>query len=303
MSQRETLYEKTVRNLKNRKSVVIVLFLFALAIGGGQFLGGISEIAGFFTTKRTKLQATIWLQQFDLVAEATESPKTLDTIDGDVKDVERVSKLIVEQLTLEIQPERTFDAEVEISGNTLSSSKSLIAYLHPWFEQPESPKQEGSVVKMFGKENDLDLLALHEDEGFFDPGRNLLTMSIRDRQGYFHRKSLKIFKKGDSFAFDEAGGIVKKTVAFRPRTSKVLVETFEVSGANRDVHERVQASLNSQVKRALGESAFIDLSPLDRDDLVRKREQIMELPLGPGKEHLIDQYNVDFIVTEEIVIK
>lgn len=298
MSQEETLYEKTVRNLKNRKSVVIVLFLFALAIGAGQFLGGISNIAKFFTTKRTKLQATISLQQYDLLAEATESPKILDTLNGDVKDVRRISELIAEQLTAVIQPERVLDAEVEISGNTLNSSQSLIAYIHLW-----GPQQRGPEVKTFGKENGLDLLALSEDYLFFDPRRNLLTISIRDRKGYFRREFLEIFKKGDSFTFDEAGGIVKKKLRFRPRKSKVLVEILEVSGADREVNESVQASLNSEVRKALGGYDFIHLSPLNRNDLMRKREEIMQLPLGPGKGRLIDQYNVDFIVTGEIAIR
>lgn len=299
MSNDETLYEKTVRKLKNKKFVVFILIIFALVIAASQFITGISDIFKFFAPKKTKLEANISLQQYDIMSESTQSPEMLETIEGDIDDIQIFSALIAEEVAEAIQPERLFEIKLDISENTLKSPHSLIAYIHI----QGMVVQQSPLVKEFGSAKKLDLLAISQDPLYFDFQRNSLEISVRDRKGHFQREFIKVFKREDTFSFDTNSKILNKKIRFSLRKSKILLETLEVSGGSAEIIQDIQASLNSAVRKRLGDHEFLAISPLNRDDLQRKREEIKLLPLGPGKGEIIDQYNVDFIISGNIIIK
>ena len=127
-------------------------------------------------------------------------------------------------------------------------------------------------------------------------------MSVRDSTGNFEREFLSIFKNEDDFSFEVESTVRHKTIEFKPKKTNIIIETFKGGGASSEIVESTKTLLDSALRKGLEAYEFLDISALTLEDLRRKREEIKNLPLGPGKMQLIDQYNVDFIVAGSLVI-
>jgi hypothetical protein len=299
MTEPGTLYERILTKLKNTRSVVLILFLVAVVIGASQFLGGLSAITDFLAPQRMDLRVTAFVQPFDLMAEATESPKVFGPTGGDIDDIRGVSEQLAREVASFIQPGRSLEATLELVGSSLRSSHPLHVYL---LLLGGAFQQQGPLQKELGADSKVDLLQLFQDEAFVGRDCQCIEAYVRDRSGYFKREHVRVFRTNGGLSFDARSRVSKKTIGFVPRASKVILDRFEGAGASAEVVERSRMALESELRQKLMTLGFLEMSPLTRADLQRKREEIKQLKPGSGKAHLIDQYSVDFIVTGTLLV-
>ena len=307
MNKEDTLYDRIVRKLKNKPIIVSILLIFVMIIAISQFLGGVSEIINTFFPDRGDLEITIYIQHVDLMSSSTESSEILGPIYGDIDDIQHIGELIARQIVETIQPQTTetnqlrqlyFETTLEISGNNLQSSQLVHAYIILL-----GVEQVGRVVREFGKTESLNLTLLFQ-ELYFDPMYNCTSMTIGDLDGHFENELLQIFKHDDNnFSFDAEKKIANKTIRIFPRKKIIIIETFDVGGANPEIVDSVRISLDSALRNELEAYEFIKISSLTQEDLRRIRDENQALPVGHAKEELIRQSNVHFIVKGSVVIK
>ena len=191
-----------------------------------------------------------------------------------------------------------FETTLEISGNNLQSSQLVQANIILF-----DVTQKGRVPREFGKTDSLNLTPLFQGL-YFDPMCNCTSMTIGDLDGHFENELLKIFKHDDNnFSFDAEKKIADKTIRITPRTKVIIIETFDVGGANPEIVDSVRISLDSALQKELEAYEFIEISSLTQEDLRRIRDETQALPVGHAKEELIRQSNVHFIVKGNVVIK
>lgn len=304
MNKEDTLYDRIVRKLKNKPVIVSILLTFVVIIAASQFLGGVSDIINTFFPDRGNLKVTIYIQHADLMYSSTESSEILGPIYGDIDDIPHMGELIARQIVETIQPpttETNFETTLEILGDNLQSSQLVDVFIIILLGVSQ---YEDRVQRECSETESLNLTSLFQEELYFDPECNCTSITIGDPDGHFKNEFLKIFKHDDNnFSFDAEKKIANKTIRIYPRKKIIIIETFDVGGANPEIVDSVRISLDSALRNELEAYEFIEISSLTKEDLDRKRDEIRPLPVGRAKEGLIGQFNVHFIVKGSVVIK
>lgn len=292
MNENDTLYEQIIKKLKNKKAVVFILLIIAVIITVSQFLGGLSRIGIFLFPQKVYVQEIIIsMQPYNLIIEATKSPRMLEPIRGNIDDIQRVAQMIAVQIADAIQPERLFETTLEISKNRLQASHSLNIRIDS-FE--------------FVEANNIDLLPLFKNPLFCDPNCKHIDMWIRDLNYEFQPELVLIFKKEDIFSFNIESIVNHKTIRFTPNKTRIIIEKFKVNGTSPAIGEHTKTLLELALRKELETYKFIEISPLTQEDLRRKHEELKSLSPKPGKEVIdwyFEQYGVDFIVTGNLFMK
>ena len=118
----------------------------------------------------------------------------------------------------------------------------------------------------------------------------------------FKRVAINIYKRQNSFSFEERRDIFLKNIHFKPKVSKILIDEIKISGASTEVAQKLKVKLISEIQKFLKKYPFLEISPLNREDLIRKHAEIISLPPSGGKPKIINQYNVDYIVRGDLII-
>ena len=243
------------------------------------------------------LEVHVDLQPFDIQSEATKSPKTLDTITGGIDDTQHIAETIAKRAAEIIQPERSFETTLQISGSSLRSPDHLEAAIHII-----RPYQMGPIRTEFGGAESLDFLHYFEDHYVFLPEYNCIGMSIDTHSGYFTPEYLRIYRRDGDFSFEAEDRVVHKDIRFNPRQSKIVVAVEKGGGAPSEILESKVTSLAAALRRSLPQYDFLAVSPLTREDLQRKRQEVITLEPSLGKARLVSQYNVDFILGASLIV-
>ena len=181
----ETLYEKIVRSLKNRKSIVFIILAFTIVIAVASFLKSIVDITKIFKPKAKKIQAIIYVQPFDILSEAIDPPHSLPYMYGDIERSEDLAKSIVENITKLIQPQRKLEVQLKLSSDFLISSRDLYVYIFLGIGL-----QAGPLREKLDKNTNLNLNDFYDNirnSSFFSdvPLKSHKTIYIGDREKNF----------------------------------------------------------------------------------------------------------------------
>ncbi len=300
----ETLYEKTMRQLKNNPIVVTILVIGAIAVGLSQGLDVFNKLKS--TVSPAKAQITeihITIQPYDVVQGYTDSP-TIRSLDmGNTSDTDAIAKSILEQIIEVVQPGSGsgFNANLEIKENILSSDKSLagevvvmnsVAQVPVRVEIPDLTKGE-------------DLTHEFSDSATFDQRCNCIHLELRGPKGDFQNETLEIYQVRSGFSFDSSSQVTRKTLDFTVVPVSILIESPKGEGSDAAKLGAFEASLNNSLRQKVSETTSLRLSPYQSlSDLRAVIEPLIpSIAPGGGKGNILEQYRVDFIAAVNFVMK
>jgi hypothetical protein len=296
MNDAETLYDETIRKLKNNKVIVLLLVAFAVFLGLAQLQGALSGMWKTIFPANTRVHVDVSVQRYDFMVGNIESARPLEPVQGDITDVRQMAEKLAEELTSAIgSPPDRFEAVLRIDGSTLRATKPLRAAVLVFSSPME---QVARVARELGDANNLDLRPIFADPQFTGQGGSSIDMEVSPRPGFFEREPLKIFKRPDGFSFQADVPAQEKTLPFSPHQAKVILSRFEAKG---EVLERASAAIESALRIALQKYPSVQLSPLTIRELEKEKQTIQNLGPGAAKSALSNQFNVDYIITGTVL--
>jgi hypothetical protein len=296
MNETETLYDQTIRTLKNSKVIVLVLIAFAVLLGLAQLQGALSGIRTAFFPAKTQVHVDALVQRYDFMVGNVESPKPLKSVQGDITHVRQVAENLAEELSSAIgsAPGKS-EAVLRIDRSSLRATQPLRAAVLV-FVAPMT--QVARVAHELGDANNLDLQPIFADPQFTGPTNNSIDVEVSLAVGSFEREPLKIFKRPDGFSFEADVRAQEKTLSFSPHKARIILSRFEAKGEDL---QRASAALESALRAALQKYPSLELSPLTLEELEKQKKTIQNLRPGETKSALANQFSVDYLVTGTVL--
>jgi hypothetical protein len=293
MQDSESLYDQTIRKLKNNKVVVIFLIGFVVVLGLAQIQGAFSGLLRTVRNPKIHLQASI--RPYDFMGGTISPEKNLASLSGQITQISILVPPLTKQILTEIGAgQTTLDACLQIEGGALRASQPLQAAVLV-FGSPTS--QMARIGKNLGDANGIDISALFKDSQFVNGVDNAVDMEVVPQHGYFQREPLSIFRRHQGLSFEPDHDALAKVIHFTAQIPKIML-AVEAG----DTHvEDAKESLDFALRSELAKHSSLELSPLTQSDLDEQRKAIQRLGEGIAKSQLEDKYNVDYIVKVKIL--
>lgn len=300
MADKDTLFDTIINKIKNNKPIALILVAAVVIVAVIGFLSTVLEDAGTIGDtlfpQKEKVQIVVSIQPYNIISEITQPDTELSPIEIVGNDTNSVVESITNQILTIIQPKSISKIDLEIQGNRLYASEWLVATISYY----QSPIQQ-SLEKELGENNLLDLEDIFQNPSIFNPTCNCIDLAIRDAMGNIEAESLRIFSNQDNFSFESDDKVVSKSIQTKTKKIRIIIEPFTVDGISSDTGNQVKFSIENGIRQVLKSNDFIEVSPLTRQALQEKREELKLLSPG-GKLPIVEQYNVDFIVSGKIIV-
>jgi len=303
----ETLYEKTMRQLKNNPIVVGILVLGAIAVGLSQGLDIFNKVKETVSPTKpyipqiTEVQLTI--QPYDVVTGYTGSPTIRPLNMENTAEIDAIAKSILEQISEVTQPgsESEFSASLEIKGNVLSSDKSLEGGVIVMNSVAQVPARVNILDLVKG----ADLTSVFSDSATFNQQCSCIHVELHVPTGGFQDATLEIYQVQNGYSFDPASSSTRKTLDFPVVTVSILIETPKGEGSDAANLSIFEARLNNSLRKNASDITSLQLSPYQSlSDLRAVIDPLIpSIAPGGGKGNVLEQYRVDFIITVNFIMK
>ncbi len=238
------------------------------------------------------------LHPYDIMSGKTGSLRQLNAVEGSLEAIEHVAASVAQQLAEAIEPDPVQEVTLQLSGSSIGASRVLAASVQILAGQGLGYIEKGE----FGNAQTLDLLPLFNSKLSFSPDADSISLWLRDRRGRFNRELVEFYRTEDGFSFDPQAKVYNKSVRLTVKKTRMLIESFVAAGARKQVLERVSLSFDAALREKLLGFEALEIAALTQKELERKRKELARLPVVRGKGSLIDQYNVELVVTGTIVV-
>ena len=297
----ETLYDRIIGRLKNRRGLVYIAVAASVIVGASQLLTGLSGIAGLFYTDASHLTVECTLRPYYLITGFTDSPRALERVSGPADNVQQIARRVAADIAAAAQGNPPDSTELVIRGGSLKATRPVELYvnLSPLAAHIQLSRRRENV----GVSDSLDLTGLSRDELYFDYDRNRLAIAVRDPSGWSSSEFVEVFKTANGFSFDTQEPVTRKAIGFRPRLVRLLIDGVEGVGQGGTSPEASASQVETALRDSLGIQDGLLISPLSMVDLKETADRIRALPLGEGKEGLVDQHGVDFVVSTKVLVE
>ena len=307
-NKNETLYEKTMRQLKNNPIVVGILVLGAIAVGLSQGLDIFKKVketvspAKPYVPQITEVQIT--LQPYNIVTGYTASPTIRSLNMENNVEIDAIANSILEQISEVTQPgsESGFRANLEIKDNVLNSDQSLEGGVIVMNSVAQVPAR----VKIDDLNKGVDLTDVFSDSATFDQQCSCIHVELHVPAGGFQNVTLEIYQvQKDGYSFDPASSLTRKTLDFTVATVSILIETPKGEGSDAASLSTLEARLNNSLRQQASDIKSLELSPYPSlSDLRAVIDPLIpSIAPGGGKGNVLEQYRVDYIITINFIMK
>jgi len=303
----ETLYEKTMQQLKNNPIVVAILVLGAIAVGLSQGLDIFNKVKETvsptkpYISQITEVQIT--LQPYDIVTGYTASPIIRRLNMEDISEIDAIASSILEQISEVTQPgsESGFRANLEIQENVLSSDKSLEGGVIVMNSVAQVPVR----VKIPDLNKGVDLTSVFSDTATFDQQCSCIHMELHVPTGGVQDATLEIYQVQNGYSFESASPLTRKTLDFTVVAVSILIETPQGEGSDAASLSTLEARLNYSLRQQASDIKSLQLSPYQSlSDLRAVIDPLIpSIAPGGGKGNVLEQYRVDYIITVNFIMK
>lgn len=213
-----------------------------------------------------------------------DNPIQIEPVTARIDELDTIANKTAELIMSSIQPKTQYLTDLSISGSRLVSSEEIYASVIiacSGVGQYCSPYYLG-VIK------EVDLSRFLQDP-FFRQECGCIQLTVSPPGGGFSSKYLEI-KYSDHFAFVAESRV--NPLEFTPRPTRIIIDDVQKTGA---LPENIELALKTKLEKKLA-SYDIAIKPWTTDFLDEKREEYNRLSPSPGKEELVNQYTVDFII-------
>ena len=305
----ETLYEKTMRQLKNNPIVVAILVMGAIAVGVSQGLDIFNKVKETVSPTKPYVpqisEVQITLQPYDIATGYTASPIIRPLNMENIVEIDAIANAILEQISEVTQPglESGSSANLEIKGNVLNSDKSLEAGVIVMNSQ--SIAQVPVRVKIDDLSKGVDLTSVFSDSATFDQQCSCIHMELHVPAGGFQDDTLEIYQVQNGYSFDPSSLLTNKTLDFTVVMVSVLIETPKGEGSDAASLSTLEARLNNSLRQQASDMKSLQLSPYQSlSDLRAVIDPLIpSIAPGGGKGNVLEQYRVDYIITVNFIMK
>lgn len=304
MPDKDTLYDKRIKKILNNKRLVGIIVPAAIVVAVLTFLGTVLEqgttIKEFFFPQKEQTQIVISMKPYDVITGETQTKPIFNQsyILGDHVDIESVSSSTESIILDAIQPRTKPELDLEIIKNHLHAYETVVASIS-FFQSP----LQTLTIKEFNQNSDLNLDEIFQpNSNYYNPTCNCISLYIEDKAGQLKPKYMEIFKKDQDYSFDAESVVIKKTIVSEITPTIILIAPFVISGTNSENGEQIRSVIESSLREKLQKHKFIQISALSLEKLQGESEKLQKLPTNIIKQDIVEQYNVDFIVSGEIIV-
>lgn len=302
----ETLYDKTMRQLKNNQLVVAIMVIGAIGLGLSQGVDIFTKLRdALFPSTPALTQVHITIQPYDVVKGYTGSPILRQANIDRGTEVNAVAQIILDNVIADVTPEGGTDLKIklDIRDNLLISDQAVDAELTVMAsEQPTQMEVRSPVADLT---SGTDLAGLFSDRTVLDPRCNCIHMILHALKTGFNSRYVDIYQLQDGYSFDPAALIATKDVAFGVEPVSLLIEQPQGQGQDTTLIEALKSSLEYTLREGTRKYEFLELSPYKSVTEFRAfiDPLIPSIAPGPGKGNTLEQYQVDYVVTVNFIVK
>jgi hypothetical protein len=303
----ETLYEKTMRRIKNNPIVVAILTIGAIAVAVSQGLDMFNNLKQTVSPAEPSVpqisEVQITIQPYDVVTGYTDPAAILSLAPEGEAEIDAIAEAILEQISGAIQPgaESGFRANLEIEDDILSADKPLQGGVIVM----NSVTQVAARVEIPDLAQGTDLTSIFSDSATYDAECSCIHMELHVATGGFQDEMLDIHQVANGYSFKPSSPSTSITLDFSVITTSILIETPKGEGADEAVLGALEARLNNSLRQQASGPKNLQLSPYQSLGELRAiiDPLIPSIAPGGGKGNVLEQYRVDFIVSVNFIVK
>jgi hypothetical protein len=297
----KTLTERWIDSLKDHPVVATVLIVSAVIVGVGAVTDSFSKIADFFTSDGgpPTISTDASVQEFHIIRGATDSPKLINSLTGNIDELETYQHRLSEELIKSINPKPEIDVDLAIDGVLLSATRGVTIFAQNLF----GIQGPGNPFKIAEVEPDSPLDCDQLFAGRYGDQLVRRTLFIRTPDGRFENSQVIISKDDDGYSLKiatpgEPDTVEKKTrISLKGRPLKIVVDTFVAAGEPSGRAKELAATLEAHVRKEIDDHELLLLSPLSVDEMYRVHDEVKMInPDNPGKGRVLAEYGVDYVV-------
>jgi len=304
----ETLYEKTMRRLKNNPIIVAILVIGAIAVGLSQGLDIFNKLKeSLFPATAQITEVHITIQPYKVPQGYSGSPILRSPALDNANNLNEITEAIITQITEAVQPGKATEHQstLKIDGKILHSDKPVNGEIT--VIEPLSPTPIQQDVRVYIKnivEGD-DLSTRFGDNAVFDPNCSCIHLDLSAPESGYQDQSLDIYKFRDGYSFNKQVQVTTMDIVFPIVPVVVLIEMPQGNGATEQDIKVTQAGLYSALREKIQENTRLTLSSFKTQDELKAAidAEIAKIPIGVGKDNYIFQNRVDFIITVNFIMK
>jgi hypothetical protein len=303
-----TLYDKTMRQLKNNPLVVVILVLGVVFAGLAQGLDIFNKIKdAVFPSKAKISEVHVTIQPYDLITGSTASPILRLPAVGRGLDVDQMAQNILDEILAVVKDGSAteYSTHLQIKDNLLSADQPVNGELT--LLMGNSPVQAPTTypLPVPGLTEGTDLAQYFADRMVFDPDCSCIHLILSAPKNGFLQFDVEIYQVPGGYSFKRASRTTSLPVDFKPTSVSILLQVPQGKGTDQASIDALQSSLDYALRQRAGENDLLKLSPYKSEAELRAVVDplIPALEPGAGKGNILDQYRVDFIVTVDFVVK
>ena len=268
----------------------IIAWLLSLVINDRDTETPVSEATAYTT-----------LQPFHLRDEKLYPPVSLGSTLLRRDEPGEAAGVIVDNLVAEVWPSGPpepleITLSIQENGGTWELQATDLVYLQP-FSRYQHPQQNAAAWQKLGPNKPLPIDYLFDitaaPVGYAESPN--LTCNLGDPRNVYERQYIAIVRNMEGFAFEGGQNL---SVSLIPRTAvRLLLKEFDY---DTEATAAIGPILRLELLKLFQRQPMMELSGFSMEEIERKRDEILSSPFGPGKEEIVSQYNVDYIVSVEI---
>jgi hypothetical protein len=251
-------------------------------------------------SQQTKHQLTIYtrLQPYSVLSGEIGESINIQPISMPASDICILAEEISNKITSIIAPKMGYKTNITINGSILESSEPISISLFPYVS---TMVQSSGAPLELGETRSIDLKTYLQEPFVHKGMEDFLYFAIRPPVGGFEPASIRAtFVDGVFHLMAQSNiGANLTPLRFRPRKTRLVIDLFKVAGQDAGGTDII---LQMKLQEKLDSTEFIEVKEWTMEFIEKQtrvyREQFEH---SLGKEKLVDQFQIDYIVKGKIV--